>query len=131
MASQYVFDFRSGVRLESGRRIAHVGSRSSSKRRPRPSLMFAKAQPQSLGGQSLDLVIIDLTLPGLNVPELIAGLRALPNGPRIVVAFGPHVQDAALRPPRKPAATWSCLAANSMRNSTSYWDTTWRTPWNG
>ena len=56
-----------------------------------PDVLFGKAQ-----GQSLDLVIIDLSLPRLDLRELIVGLRALPNPPRTIVGFAPHVQEAAL-----------------------------------
>jgi CheY-like chemotaxis protein len=37
------------------------------------------------------LVIVDLTLPGLDVAALMAGLRALPLGQPRTLAFGPHV----------------------------------------
>jgi len=57
-----------------------------------PDVLFGKAQ-----GQSLDLVIIDLSLPKLELRELIDRLRALPNPPRAIVGFAPHVHEAVLQ----------------------------------
>ncbi len=62
-----------------------------------PSALFGKSQEQSAQGQSLDLVIIDLSLPQLDLRELIDRLRALPNPPRTIVGFAPHVHEAALQ----------------------------------
>jgi DNA-binding NarL/FixJ family response regulator len=44
-------------------------------------------------------VIVDLAHPGLALPELLAGLAALPARPR-VVAYGSHVDAATLRAAR-------------------------------
>ena len=91
-ACLHILNLRSRVRLESGRRrVAAVGDRGNGAHVPRAHGSLGKAQ-----GQSLDLVIVDLSLPGLDLGELIAGLRALPNSPRTIVGFAPHVHEAAL-----------------------------------
>jgi DNA-binding NarL/FixJ family response regulator len=41
------------------------------------------------------LVIIDLTLPGVDLPAIVAATRATAPAAKIV-AFGPHVDEAAL-----------------------------------
>src|SRR5687768_909616 len=46
------------------------------------------------------LVLIDLSLPGLAVAEVVAGLRELDAPPRIV-AFGPHVHAGLLSAARE------------------------------
>jgi CheY-like chemotaxis protein len=42
------------------------------------------------------LAIIDLSTPSLDVGEAVAQLRALPNPPGKIIAFGPHVHEALL-----------------------------------
>ncbi len=42
------------------------------------------------------LVLIDLTMPQLDVAETVQALKALPTPPAIV-AFGPHVQTVRLQ----------------------------------
>jgi CheY-like chemotaxis protein len=44
-------------------------------------------------------VILDLANPSLDLPALVAGLKALPNPPRIV-AYGSHVNTASLHAAR-------------------------------
>ena len=41
-------------------------------------------------------VILDLTTAGLNPAELVPRLRALPQPPQVILAFGPHVQETRL-----------------------------------
>ena len=43
------------------------------------------------------LVLLDLTLPGLDVATLVAQLRAAEHAPRAIVAYGPHVHEAKLQ----------------------------------
>lgn len=45
----------------------------------------------------VDMVILDLTTSRLNVAEAIAQLRALSKPPKSIIAYGPHVQEAALQ----------------------------------
>lgn len=45
-------------------------------------------------------VFVDLAFPGLNVAELLAGLRAACDPAPFVVAYGPHVDAAALHAAR-------------------------------
>lgn len=40
------------------------------------------------------MVILDLTLPGLNIPETVAALKQ--NAKTIIIAVGPHVHEAKL-----------------------------------
>jgi len=56
-----------------------------------PAAVFAKAI-----GRPLELVIVDLGLPGLDLPALVRDIRALPEQPRAILAFGPHVHDRLL-----------------------------------
>ncbi|MEK6249593.1 MAG: hypothetical protein N2C12_15530 [Planctomycetales bacterium] len=42
------------------------------------------------------LVVIDLTLAGLEPSDLVQSLRILPNPPARILAFGPHVQVGLL-----------------------------------
>ena len=56
-------------------------------------------------------IILDLSTPGLTVPDVIAALPAA-NRPT-VIAFGPHVETARLNERARPAATKSCPAASS------------------
>src|SRR4051794_28603582 len=59
-----------------------------------PELLLSIARKQQPA-----CVVIDLANPGLNLPDLLAGLAALPRRPR-VVAYGPHVDAAGLRAAR-------------------------------
>ncbi len=42
------------------------------------------------------LVIVDLTLPGLDIASLVPALRKLEEPPRAIIAFGPHVHVGRL-----------------------------------
>ncbi|HEY1598367.1 MAG TPA: hypothetical protein VGG64_02105 [Pirellulales bacterium] len=42
------------------------------------------------------LAIIDLSTPSLDVGEAVTQLRALPQPPGKIIAFGPHVHEALL-----------------------------------
>jgi len=46
------------------------------------------------------LVILDLGQSGLDIAAIVLQLRALPHGPREIVAFGPHVQSERLEAAR-------------------------------
>jgi CheY-like chemotaxis protein len=41
-------------------------------------------------------VILDLTTAGLDPADLVPRLRALPQPPKAILAFGPHVQEVRL-----------------------------------
>jgi DNA-binding NarL/FixJ family response regulator len=56
------------------------------------------AQPEQLAsaiGEGCRLVLVDLMMPGLALPELVSAVRAVAPVARIV-AFGPHVDEALL-----------------------------------
>lgn len=46
--------------------------------------------------QAATMVIVDLSLPGLDVGAAIERIRGLPHPPQTVIAFGPHVHTAKL-----------------------------------
>src|SRR5687767_12099897 len=43
-----------------------------------------------------NVVLLDLSLPGLDPLHLVPQLRAAPHPPRAILAFGPHVHEARL-----------------------------------
>jgi len=43
-----------------------------------------------------DLIVLDLTMPGVDVGQLVARLRALEVPPATIIAYGPHVQEQLL-----------------------------------
>jgi DNA-binding NarL/FixJ family response regulator len=49
------------------------------------------------------LVLVDLTLPGLDLPAIVAAVRGQAPAARIV-AFGPHVDEVALAAAQKAGA---------------------------
>src|SRR5690242_17766779 len=46
-------------------------------------------------------VILDLSTGGLNPADVVSKLRALPQPPQAIVAFGPHVQEERLEAARQ------------------------------
>jgi len=58
--------------------------------------MSVAALFERLASRPADLVLLDLTAPGLNPAEVVGKLKALPAPPRAVIAFGPHVHEAKL-----------------------------------
>ena len=58
--------------------------------------MSVAALLDKVSSEAIDLVILDLTMPGLDPRELVPQLRALPVPPGAVMAFGPHVHEAKL-----------------------------------
>jgi CheY-like chemotaxis protein len=42
------------------------------------------------------LVLLDLNSPGVDPVQLAPALRGLPNPPRAIIAYGPHVQEERL-----------------------------------
>ena len=52
-------------------------------------------------GQAVALVVLDLTLPGLNCAEVIGSLRSGETPPGAIVAFGPHVHEQKLSAARE------------------------------
>lgn len=57
--------------------------------------MSVAALWEKAGSLHPDIVILDLTAPGVVPGELIGQLKALASAPR-VIAFGPHVHEAKL-----------------------------------
>jgi len=56
-----------------------------------PDALWAALEAEPAG-----LVIVDLALPALDIPGLIAHLRALPNGAPRTLAYGSHVHTERL-----------------------------------
>jgi len=54
----------------------------------------ALAEHESVAGA--DLVILDLTIGSLDPAAMVATLKSLPDPPRRIIAFGPHVHEARL-----------------------------------
>ena len=56
--------------------------------------------PSALAGHEsvagADLVILDLTLASLDPAAIVSALKSLPDPPRRIIAFGPHVHAARL-----------------------------------
>lgn len=46
--------------------------------------------------EPVTLVLVDLSMPGIDIGQLVRQLRELQPGPRSVVAFAPHVHTAKL-----------------------------------
>jgi CheY-like chemotaxis protein len=42
------------------------------------------------------IVLLDLNSPGVAPTDVVPALRALPNPPRAIIAYGPHVQEDRL-----------------------------------
>lgn len=61
----------------------------------------ADALCSALAAEPARLVVIDLSLPGLDVPALMARLQQLPAGPPRTLAFGPHVHRDRLAQARE------------------------------
>jgi CheY-like chemotaxis protein len=55
----------------------------------------------TLKGDPARLVILDLAAVDLDVADVVARLRDLPNPPVRIAAFGPHVQEARLAAARQ------------------------------
>lgn len=47
-----------------------------------------------------ELAIIDLGVPGLRIADAVAQLKTLPQPPRRIIAFGPHVHEQLLQAAR-------------------------------
>jgi DNA-binding response OmpR family regulator len=64
--------------------------------RPLQVAMSEAALCDKAAAQPAELVILDLTMPGLDPRQLLARLRALAAPPALVLAFGPHVHESKL-----------------------------------
>jgi DNA-binding response OmpR family regulator len=51
---------------------------------------------ESAAADSPGIVILDLNTSGFEPGDLVGQLRALPEPPRAIIAFGPHVHEARL-----------------------------------
>jgi CheY-like chemotaxis protein len=49
----------------------------------------------------VQLVLLDLSTPGLDPKQLVPQLRRLPRPPKAIIAFGPHVHEAQLAAARE------------------------------
>jgi len=63
--------------------------------------MSVPALLDKAGVGGVKAVILDLTTAGLDPIDLVPRLRALPQPPREILAFGPHVQEARLEAARQ------------------------------
>lgn len=52
------------------------------------------------GASAFDLVVLDLSLAGLDPAKLVAQLRGLEHPPRTIVAYAPHVHESRLEAAR-------------------------------
>lgn len=60
----------------------------------------AAAAVESCGRQTVDLLVLDLSLPGLDSAALVESLRTSDTPPGAIIAFGPHVHEKKLQAAR-------------------------------
>ncbi|HUY32126.1 MAG TPA: hypothetical protein VMV69_05045 [Pirellulales bacterium] len=77
-----------------------AGAAARAGRRVETAMSLAALLEKGVGAE---LVILDLTAPGADPRELLPRLRALAPPPIRVIAFGPHVNEAALAAAREAA----------------------------
>lgn len=58
--------------------------------------MSAAALLEKAAARPADVVMLDLTMPGVALADLVAQLKALPVPAGAVIAFGPHVHEGKL-----------------------------------
>ncbi len=58
--------------------------------------MSTSALLDKLSSRGAELVLLDLTAPGLNPAELVGQIKSSALPPRAIIAFGPHVHEAKL-----------------------------------
>ena len=58
--------------------------------------MSLAALVEKASARKADVVILDLTAPGLDIAKVVGLLKALPSPPGAVIAFGPHVHEDKL-----------------------------------
>ena len=58
--------------------------------------MSVAALLDKLASRPAELVLLDLTAPGLDLAELVGRIKSSANPPPAVIAFGPHVHEAKL-----------------------------------
>jgi CheY-like chemotaxis protein len=46
--------------------------------------------------QTDSIAVLDLSSPGVDPAQIVPALRAVPNPPRAIIAYGPHVQEDRL-----------------------------------
>jgi len=63
--------------------------------------MGAAAVEKNLAGEPPKLVLVDLSIPGLNIGDLVAVVRAIIPPTTEIVAFGPHVHTGLLAAARE------------------------------
>ncbi len=75
-------------------RVAGAAARAGLKLRTAAS----RATLLDLAGAAEDnpIVLLDLNSPGVEPADVVPALRALPNPPRAIIAYGPHVQEDRL-----------------------------------
>lgn len=58
--------------------------------------MSLAALMEKASRRKAEVVILDLTAPGLDIANVVGQLQALPSPPGAVIAFGPHVHEDKL-----------------------------------
>lgn len=61
--------------------------------RPLAVVPTAAALIERCTADAVALVLVDLSLPRLDIADLATKLRALPNPPKAIVAYAPHVHE--------------------------------------
>jgi CheY-like chemotaxis protein len=69
--------------------------------------------------ESVDVILLDLTYPNLDVPQLVAHLNGLEQPPRAIVAFGPHVHGALLQAAREAGCDCVVTRGEMSRRASS------------
>jgi hypothetical protein len=80
-------DLMGASRIEGAARFARIDFRM---------LSNADSAVEFCAATRVPLVMIDLTLAGLDLESLVSRLKNLPNGGPTIVAYGPHVHEAKL-----------------------------------
>ena len=69
--------------------------------RPLALVASAEAACEACASGDVSLVLLDLTTTSLDVRELVPRLRAQASRPISIIAYGPHVHEAALATARE------------------------------
>jgi CheY-like chemotaxis protein len=75
-------------------RVAGIAARLGTQQITAATVESLTAKLESISGPVVAL--LDLNSPTIDPSAVVAGLKSLPNPPRSIVAFGPHVHEAKL-----------------------------------
>jgi CheY-like chemotaxis protein len=56
----------------------------------------ADALLEKIAAEPAQIVLLDLNSPGVNPADVTPRVKSLPNPPRTIIAFGPHVHEQKL-----------------------------------